>query len=240
MLSPSGNPAVLGKSSQNLYRSRGAFTSRRLISRIGSACHDLEGIVGHWSLQRLCFIHGARIQTSRSSSVVRITGIEPRSTRETTAPAVTAAHDTPDTDGSAASDAGCATTVSIMAARAALARLFNLSSGGSDLEFPRRFHALLAARSPSPNRQSCRFAPPKLVGALSNFVFQSVHDLLLVLRHFYVGFASPDSIKWLRRPVETTHVNGHISVLPAGPRHLRRAIPTLWISATPHRQHRRS
>jgi hypothetical protein len=33
----------------------------------------------------------------------------------------------------------------------------------------------------------------KLVGALSNFVFQVVHDLVQFLRHYYVGFASPDS-----------------------------------------------
>ena len=33
----------------------------------------------------------------------------------------------------------------------------------------------------------------KLVGALSNFIFLSVHGLLQSLRHLYVGFASPDA-----------------------------------------------
>jgi hypothetical protein len=50
----------------------------RLILFCVAACHDLQRIIRQRSLQRLRLIpssHGARIHTSRSSSVVRITGI---------------------------------------------------------------------------------------------------------------------------------------------------------------------
>ena len=42
---------------------------------VRAAHHDLQRIVRQRPLQRLRLIHGARIQMSRSSSVVRITGI---------------------------------------------------------------------------------------------------------------------------------------------------------------------
>ena len=42
---------------------------------VGSARHDLERVVRQRPLQRLASSQGARIQTSRSSSVVRSTGI---------------------------------------------------------------------------------------------------------------------------------------------------------------------
>jgi hypothetical protein len=46
-----------------------------LVLLVGAPHHDLEGLVPHRPLQRLGLFHGARIQTSRSSSVVGITGI---------------------------------------------------------------------------------------------------------------------------------------------------------------------
>jgi hypothetical protein len=40
-----------------------------------AAHHDLQRIVGQWRCSALASSHGARIQTSRSSSVVNITGM---------------------------------------------------------------------------------------------------------------------------------------------------------------------
>jgi hypothetical protein len=37
--------------------------------------HDLKRVIRQRPLQRLRLVHGARVQTSRSSSVVRITGM---------------------------------------------------------------------------------------------------------------------------------------------------------------------
>jgi hypothetical protein len=48
---------------------------RNFIFLVGAAHDDLKRVIGQWSLQRLRLVPCARIQTSRSSSVVRITGI---------------------------------------------------------------------------------------------------------------------------------------------------------------------
>jgi hypothetical protein len=48
---------------------------RRAVLFVGPTHDDPERIVRQWPLQRLGLVHGARIQTSRSSSVVRITGM---------------------------------------------------------------------------------------------------------------------------------------------------------------------
>jgi hypothetical protein len=56
---------------------RGFQDSRRrgLVFLIDTARDDLEDVIGQRPLQCFASSHGARIQKSRSSSVVRITGI---------------------------------------------------------------------------------------------------------------------------------------------------------------------
>jgi len=59
---------------KNLVKLTGHL-GRHLIFLICTAHDDAERVIRQWPLKALASSHGARIQTSRSSSVVRITGM---------------------------------------------------------------------------------------------------------------------------------------------------------------------
>jgi hypothetical protein len=54
---------------------RGSLSRRGLVFLVRASRDGLQHVIRQRPLQRLRLIHSARIQTSRSSSVVRITGI---------------------------------------------------------------------------------------------------------------------------------------------------------------------
>ena len=78
MLQPKGNAAAFGKSvlfSTNIGVASRLKLRRRPIFLVRPTHHDPERLIRQRPLQRVPSSQGARIQTSRSSSVVKITGM---------------------------------------------------------------------------------------------------------------------------------------------------------------------